>query len=331
MAPTPTIGITLGDPNGIGPEVVAKALLGPEIRRLARFWIIAEGWDKLPLVASNQWHTMELTEDVLTTLRGTTTTLRSWQAPPSQGPRSPGPTAASGRAAVESVLKAIELAVNGEIDAIVTAPISKEAIRMAGYPWPGHTEILAEGTGTKHPVMTMVGGGLIVALVTTHVSMRDLPKRITKEKVLATIRIANEGLKRYWGIRKPRIAVCGLNPHAGEAGLFGQEEIREILPAIRKARKEGIQCTGPLPADVVYYQAHRRLYDGVVAMYHDQANIPVKMLGFESGVNVTLGLPIIRTSPDHGTAYDIAWKGVADPGSMIAAIRLAVQMAKRNG
>jgi 4-hydroxythreonine-4-phosphate dehydrogenase len=240
------------------------------------------------------------------------------------------PTAASGRVAVESVLKAIDLALEGRIDAIVTAPISKEAMRLAGYKWPGHTEILAERTGARHPVMTMVGGGLIVPLVTTHVSMADLPRKITRSKVLVTLRVANEALKKYWGITRPRIAVCGLNPHAGEAGLFGQEEMREIAPACRQARKERIDCTGPLPADVVFHQARKGMYDAVVAMYHDQANIPVKMLAFESGVNVTLGLPIIRTSPDHGTAFNIAGKGIANPGSMIAAIKLAVQMATLN-
>jgi 4-hydroxythreonine-4-phosphate dehydrogenase len=292
----PLIGITLGDPNGIGPEIVAKALRRPRIQRLARFRIISGMPDDL--------------------------------APP-QGRRSPGPTAASGRAAVRAVLRAIDLALKGEIDAIVTAPLSKEAIRMAGYSWPGHTEILADRTGTRHPVMTMVGGRLIAALVTTHVSMRDLPNRITKDKVLTTIRVLHEGLRRYWRIKRPRIAVCGLNPHAGEGGLFGREDIGQILPAVRRARRDGIQCVGPLPADVLFHKAHNGEYDGVVAMYHDQANIPVKMLGFESGVNVTLGLPIIRTSPDHGTAYDIAWKGRADPGSMIAAIELAVRMAKR--
>lgn len=291
----PVIGITLGDPGGIGPEVVVKALSRPSIRRLARFHLIP---DPTSLVSKSSFALHR-------------------------------PTATSGRVAVEAVLKAIDLAIKGELDAIVTAPISKEAVRLAGYPWAGHTEILAERTGTKQPVMTMVGGGLIVALVTTHVAMCKLPQCITREKVLRTICVLHDALQKFWGIRRPRIAVCGLNPHAGESGQFGQEELREISPAVRRARAKGVSCIGPLPADVVFYQARKKLYDGVVAMYHDQANIPVKMLGFESGVNVTLGLPIIRTSPDHGTAFDIAGKGVANPGSMMAAIKLAVAMAKR--
>jgi len=314
----PIIGITLGDPNGIGPEVVAKALTRPAIRRLAAFRLIIAGWKPAPAFLPFESATLQG--------RALSHFCRDVLAQLGKGRLRRGPTKASGRAAVESVLKAITLAMAGEIDAIVTAPISKEAVRKAGYPWPGHTEILAERTGTEHPVMTMVGGGLIVPLVTTHVSMRDLPKRITREKVLRTIRVIANGLRRYWGIPRPRIAVCGLNPHAGEAGQFGREEIERIAPAIRAAQKEGINCLGPLPADVVYYQARKGVYDAVVAMYHDQANIPVKMLAFESGVNVTLGLPIIRTSPDHGTAYDIAGKGVAHPGSMIAAIKMAVNM-----
>jgi len=340
----PLIGITLGDPNGIGPEVVAKALLRPAIRRLARFCIIAEGWGPHPSFIPQHAQPLQ-NRDLMAFCRGILGLMGA-------APLGRGPTAASGRAAVESVLKAIDLALDGKIDAIVTAPISKEAMRLAGYKWPGHTEILAERTGKKHPVMTMVGGGLIVPLVTTHVSMADLPRKITRQKVLATLRVANEALKKYWGIARPRIAVCGLNPHAGEAGLFGQEEIREIAPACRQARSAGVRCIGPLPADVVFYQARpvptrsrvglvrpvptgwygarKGRYDAVVAMYHDQANIPVKMLAFESGVNVTLGLPIIRTSPDHGTAYDIAWKGMANAGSMVAAIKLAVQMATLN-
>ena len=295
--------------------VVAKSLMRPAVRRLAQWRLLIEGWEPRPAF---QPSLVRFCQDILQPLGKGRTSQR-------------GPTKASGRAAVESVLKAIDLALKGEIDAIVTAPISKEAVKMAGYPWPGHTEILAERTGTKQPVMTMVGGGLIVPLVTTHVSMADLPKRITRERVLRAIRVIAESLPKYWGIRRPRIAVCGLNPHAGEAGQFGREEIEAIAPAIRLAQKAGVSCSGPLPADVVFYQARRGLYDAVVAMYHDQANIPVKMLAFDSGVNVTLGLPIIRTSPDHGTAFDIASKGIANPGSMIAAIKMAVAMVAKRG
>jgi 4-hydroxythreonine-4-phosphate dehydrogenase len=179
--------------------------------------------------------------------------------------------------------------------------------------------------------MMMVGGGLRIALVTTHAAIKDLPGLITRKNVLETIRITHKDLRRLFGIEQPRIAVCGLNPHAGEAGRFGTEEKKSIAPAVRQARREGIACDGPIPADVAYTPEYRKRYDAVVAMYHDQATIPVKMLAFHSGVNVTLGLPIIRTSPDHGTAYDIVRKGTANPGSMIAAILLAAEMARRHG
>jgi len=214
------------------------------------------------------------------------------------------------------------------IDGIVTAPISKEAIHKAGYDWPGHTELLAARTHTKKPVMMMASDKLRVALVTTHVAMTDLPKRITRRNVLDTIMITHHDLRRYFGLRRPRIAVCGLNPHAGEAGRFGNEESRAIRPAVNKARAEGIRCDGPVPADVAFTRGCLARHDAIVAMYHDQATIPVKMTAFESGVNITLGLPIVRTSPDHGTAYDIVRKGVAHPGSMIEAIRMAARMAQ---
>jgi 4-hydroxythreonine-4-phosphate dehydrogenase len=181
----------------------------------------------------------------------------------------------------------------------------------------------------EKPVMMMVGGGLRTALVTTHASIKALPELITLKNVLDTIRITDGDLRRYFGLNPPRIAVCGLNPHAGEAGRFGDEEARAIRPAIVEARRLGIHCDGPLSADVAYTARYCERYDAVVAMYHDQATIPVKMLAFESGVNVTLGLPIIRTSPDHGTAYDIVRRGIADPGSMLAAIRLAAEMARK--
>ena len=229
------------------------------------------------------------------------------------------------------ILRAVELAQAGNVDAIVTAPINKAAIHKAGYAWPGHTEMLADRTGTKKPVMMMVGGGLRVPLATTHAAIKDLPKLITRQNVLRTIEIADAALRAYFGLKAPKLAVCGLNPHAGEQGRFGVEESRRIAPAISDARERGVECAGPFPADVVFGQALKGRFDAVVAMYHDQGNIPVKLLAFESGVNVTLGLPIIRTSPDHGTAYDIVRRGIADPRSMVAAIKLAVRMARAHG
>ncbi|NOZ19486.1 MAG: 4-hydroxythreonine-4-phosphate dehydrogenase PdxA [Planctomycetes bacterium] len=296
--PRPTIGITLGDPGGIGPEVVDKALSDKAIRKLAKF--IVFGRDAETPIPQKLTSTHE-------------------------------PTADGGEMAVGWILAAIAAAMSGDIDAIVTAPISKEAIHLAGYNWPGHTEILKEKTGAERAVMTMVGGGLRVALATTHVAIAKLSSALKKDDVADTIRVTDRGMREYFGFDPPRIAVCGLNPHAGERGMFGWEEAEIIAPAMEAVRREGIDTEGPVPADVVFHQALKGKFDAVVAMYHDQATIPVKLLAFERGVNVTLGLPIIRTSPDHGTAFDIAGKGIADPGSMIEAIRLAADMARRKG
>jgi 4-hydroxythreonine-4-phosphate dehydrogenase len=238
------------------------------------------------------------------------------------------PTAPGGDASIQWLETAIRLARTGVIDGIVTAPISKEAIHLGGHDWPGHTELLAARTGTKKPVMMMVGGGLRAALVTTHAALSDLPKLITRKNVLDTIRITHAALKRDFGFKKPRLCVCGFNPHAGEAGRFGRKEITAIEPAVRQAKKDGIRVTGPLPADVVFTRRMMPQYDAAIAMYHDQATIPVKLLAVETGVNVTLGLPIIRTSPDHGTAFDISKKGIADVGSIVAAANMAGDMAR---
>ena len=327
----PLIGITMGDPCGVGPEVVLRALANRRARAAAKFLIFGSA----PILAR------------VAAAHGLR--LPNWKDADPAGPdrNKPGPfllgssacparlalkaraTAAGGRAAVAWIQDAAAAALEGTIDAVVTAPINKEAVHKAGYDWPGHTELLAAATGTEKPVMMMVGGDLRVALVTTHAAIADLPALITRRNVLQTLRIAHHALRTRFGIPKPRLVVCGLNPHAGEAGRFGREEIRAIAPAIRRARAEHINCSGPAPADVVFVPDHLARYDAVVAMYHDQANIPVKMCAFDRGVNVTLGLPIIRTSPDHGTAYDIVGRGVANPGSMIAAILLAAQMAQR--
>jgi 4-hydroxythreonine-4-phosphate dehydrogenase len=222
------------------------------------------------------------------------------------------------------------------VAAIVTAPISKEALHAAGYPYPGHTELLAELGGVKEVGMLMVSPsrskknpGLRILLVTTHLAMRDVPQRLTRERVQTAIRLAHDAAVRLFKIRRPRLAVTGLNPHAGEGGLFGHEEDEIIRPAVEAARHDGIPVVGPKPADSLIRQAFEGKYDLVIAMYHDQALIPIKLLGFGRAVNVTVGLPFVRTSPDHGTAYDIAGKGIADPGSLIEAIRMAVSLSKK--
>ena len=313
------VGITMGDPCGIGPEVVLRALARASVRRSAQFVVLGSSGilnsvsRKFAISAPDKVSVVNVADLPRSlALKGE-------------------PTAAGGRAAIAFVERGIQLAMDAQIDALVTAPINKRAVSMAGLSWPGHTELLQERTGSRQAVMLMIGGGLRVAMVTTHHALRDVAQLITRERVLGVIRILNDALRDCFGINKPRIAVCGFNPHAGEAGRFGDEETKAIVPALNAAELEGIRCFGPIPADVVFRHACGKAarYDAVVAMYHDQGCIPVKLLAFESGVNVTLGLPIVRTSPDHGTAYDIVREGRADPRSMIAAIETAVAMAQR--
>jgi len=265
------LAVTLGDPAGIGPEVVDKAL-------------------------------QESFDAELTVL----------------GSRTGG-----GKEALAAIDQALDLALAKKVDGIVTAPVSKERISRTGVPFIGHTEHLAARAGVKQPVMCFVAGSLRVALVTTHVSLRKLPAMVTADRILGILRETSAGLRDFFGVLEPRLAVCGLNPHAGEAGEFGREEIEIIAPAIDAARKEGIKAEGPYAADTVW----KRPCDAIVAMYHDQGLGPIKAM-HPDAVNVTLGLPFVRTSPDHGTAFDIAGKGVADPKPMIAAIRLAVEMCR---
>ena len=265
------LAVTLGDPAGIGPEVVDKAL--------------RESYDAEFIVL---------------------------------GSRTGG-----GREALAAIDEATDLALAGKVDGLVTAPVSKERIAKAGVPFIGHTEHLAARAGVKLPVMFFVAGALRVALVTTHVSLKKLPGMITADRILGILRETSKGLRDHFGVLEPRLAVCGLNPHAGEAGEFGREEIETIAPALEVARKEGIRAEGPYAADTVW----KRPCDAIVAMYHDQGLGPIKAM-HPDAVNVTLGLPFVRTSPDHGTAFDIAGKGIADPKPMIAAIRLAVEMCR---
>lgn len=307
------IAVTIGDPAGIGPEVVLKALLSKKVaERCAPIVVgdravVAEAAAalKLPIDVN----TIELVECGVIT----------------GGFEKGRPTAAGGRAAVAYVKRAVELVMDRKADALVTAPISKEAMKLAGYPWPGHTELLAELTGTKDFAMMLCGGPLRVILVTIHTALRKVPDLITKDRVLKTVVLAQKACAML-EIDEPRIAIAALNPHAGEAGIFGNEEINEVLPAIKEAQRRGISVSGPFSADALFHKAYRGEFDIIVCMYHDQGLVPLKMVAFETGVNVTVGLPLVRTSPDHGTAYDIAWKGVAEPTSMIEAIKLAVRM-----
>ncbi|MFH1489563.1 MAG: 4-hydroxythreonine-4-phosphate dehydrogenase PdxA, partial [Pseudomonadota bacterium] len=243
--------------------------------------------------------------------------------------RIPGrPHIEGGKAMVSYIVKAVEMAGKGEIAGMVTCPISKALMQEAGYAYEGHTQLLAHLTGCEDFVMMLAGERLRVTLVTIHTSIRDVPGLLSVEKVLKTLSITSRAPESDFGIRRPRLAVAALNPHAGEGGLFGMEEEMIIRPAVESARRSGIEVEGPLPADTLFYKAAAGRYDAVVCMYHDQGLIPLKLLHFSDGVNITLGLPVVRTSVDHGTAYDIAGRGEADPSSLIAAVRTAVTMAR---
>jgi len=329
------IAITMGDPLGIGPEIIVKALSEKKVLSFCSPVVIG---DSAPLEKAIRLLKSHLKVKKIESpgesrpARGVmeiieTGTLKKEIATGPSAPRNdkrkkPGPTREGGIASYEYIKKAVGLAINGEVDAICTAPISKEALKMAGIDFPGHTEMLARLTGRKEFAMMLAGGPLKVILVTTHAALKDIPSLISGEKVFQKILIAKKA-GRMFGIKNPRIAVCGLNPHAGEGGAFGDEEASIIGPAVLKAEKNGVRVTGPHPADSLFRKAYLGQVDIVVAMYHDQALVPLKMIAFDTGVNITLGLPFIRTSPDHGTAYDIAWKGVADPRSMIEALKMA--------
>ena len=284
----PKIAITVGDPAGIGPEIAQRAADDPRV--------------------------LDVCEPIL------------YGPPPGQA-FAPGVlSAGAGRAAYDTILRATAAATRGEVEAIATAPINKEALRLAGLPWSGHTDLLAHLTGASSVAMMFYSEALRVVLATVHLALADVPKALTAESMAATIRLTATELPRF-GYARPRIAVAGLNPHAGEHGLFGCEEDTAIRPAIEACRADGIDASGPFPADTLFVRARRGEFDVVVACYHDQGLIPVKLLAFGQAVNVTLGLPIIRTSVDHGTAFDIAGRGVADPESMIAAVLLAARLA----
>ena len=325
----PLIAVTMGDPSGIGPEIIAKALARPEIVAHCRVLVIGDeqamarsiGISGLPL------RLVTLPDGLLPADPDPAVIyLRPMSSLGARDMEFGKPTVAGGDAMFRYITEAARLCQSGAVSAMATAPISKESLNRAGHHYPGHTELLAELTSAEEFVMMLAGDRLRVTLVTIHEALRDVPRLVTYEKVLATIRITHRDLGRYFR-ENPRLAVLALNPHSGEGGLFGDEEKRTIRPAVEAARREGINAVGPLPADTLFHFAVRGDYDGVVCMYHDQGLIPLKLLHFEDGVNVTLGLPIIRTSVDHGTAYDLAGTGTASDASMAAAIRMAAAMA----
>jgi 4-hydroxythreonine-4-phosphate dehydrogenase len=356
MQKKPIIGITMGDPAGIGPEVVVKALVDKKVRQSC-FPLIFGSYNIIFPTAKKLLGRVNLRKitwveemaeggkdskdciNVFDCTRFNHTKVRPGKI-----------TKLSGRMAADCVIYAVQFALSDQIDAMVTAPLSKKGLHLAGYDFPGHTEFLAYLTATQKFAMMFISDRYKVVLVTTHLALSEVAKAISKKLILEKIILAEETLRKYFGIKKPKIGVCALNPHAGEGGIFGTEENRFILPAIKSAQKSGIKVFGPYPADTIFSpptmpRSSMRLFplprgervrvrgisqgfDCIVAMYHDQGLIPLKMGGLGNAVNVTVGLPIIRTSPDFGTALDIAGKGIADPKGMVNAILLAARMSK---
>lgn len=329
-ADKPLIGITMGEPAGIGAEVIVKALDDPEVRGLGRF--IIYGLNELISYAADLaevsafWY-REPHDSIRRVASGVV--VADFDEYAMLRPDLRRPTAEGGHASMRFLDEAISDLQQNRLDALVTGPIDKFSWKMAGLRFPGHTEKLAHAFKARRVAMMFDGGGLRVALGSIHVPLFELRDQFTIGMVFNPIDLLNEALRDWFGIERPRIAVCGINPHAGEGGLFGDEERRVIEPAMVMAREADIDVEGPFPADSLFWRAKTtRRWDGIVAMYHDQGLIPVKLLAFDSAVNVTLGLPVIRTSVDHGVGYDIAGRNAANPNSMKAAIRLAARLAR---
>jgi len=324
----PLLAVTMGDPAGTGPEIITKALADAEVRSACRPLVVGDavvmrdalGITKVPGQVRAIADVSEATFD-----RRLIEVLDLHNVDASRLARG-RVSAMAGKAAYEYVKRATELALAGQVGGIVTSAINKEALNAAGYRYDGHTGLLAELCGTRDVTMMLVAGGLRVAHVSTHVSLREALERVRPERIVKVLRLLQEGLERL-GIARPRLAVAGLNPHAGEGGLFGDEEIHYIVPAIEEARRQGIEASGPFPGDTVFFRTLHGEFDGAVAMYHDQGHVAAKMLGIWLGVNVTLGLPIVRTSVEHGTNFDMAGTGASDPRSLIGALKLASRMA----
>lgn len=331
----------MGDPSGIGPEIVVKALARPELWSVSRPVVVGAASALEAALQDAKIDSLTIYRftpgSPLSAERGRLTVLEPEQDLREADWRQGHVTAAAGGAAYAFIETGIKEALAGRLDAVVTAPINKEALNLAGFNYGGHTEIFTSLTGSAHSCMMLLLRQMAVAHVTTHVALGKVPALVTQERVGIVIRLLVEALRRL-GVSKPRVAVAGLNPHSGEGGLFGTEDIEVIAPAVNAAVADGLDVEGPIAGDTVFVKLRAGQYDGVVAMYHDQGHIPVKLLGFEvdpvsgrwssvEGVNVTLGLPIIRTSVDHGTAFDIAGQGIANEGSLIEAALVAARMA----
>ncbi len=327
----PILALTMGEPVGVGPEIMVLALADPRIYQVCRPLLLGD----LPalerargqLAPDHQIHVVDRpgagryepgTIDLMALSR---------LAPEDLGYGRP--TAAGGAAMVSYILTAIELCLREEVAGMVTGPISKVAMNLAGYAYPGHTELLADRTHTPEVVMMLAGGEFRVVLATIHCALATVPGRLTTDGILRLCRLTSRALERDFGLASPRLGVAALNPHAGEGGMFGREEEEIIVPALRQGQAEGLSLEGPFPADTLFWRHAQGEFAAIVCMYHDQGLIPLKLLHFMDAVNVTLGLPIIRTSVDHGTAYDLAGTGKAHTGSLKAAINMAAEMARR--
>lgn len=324
MPSLPRVAITLGDPSGIGPEVTAKALAMPAVRR--SLVPVVFGDERVWSEACRLAGAADRLERVALASQAKGPSLIGVTSLAERDTRPGRPTAPGGRAQLSFLERAIDALEDGTVAALCTAPVSKEGIARAGLAFTGHTELLAERLRAR-VLMLLAGPRLRVAVHTTHVALADVPGRLSTEGIVEDLQILHRGLRKGFGIAKPRIAVCGLNPHAGDGGLFGDEEARVIAPAVKAARAARIDARGPFAADGVIPRAAQGDYDAVLAMYHDQGLVGLKLLHFDDGVNVTLGLPKPRTSPDHGVAYDLAGTGRARPDSMRAALLLAARLA----
>jgi len=329
--PRPRIAITLGDPAGIGPEIALKAIASEAVWEtcipiLVGSLSVCKATAK-QMGLSVSVHSVDAPTEAIESV-GTANILCPAASLSADIPPTGKVSRLGGQLAYEAIDEAVRRIQAGELDALCTAPISKAALHLAGHAYPGHTEMLAEKAGAPLVAMLMVGGGVRTVPATIHCPLSAVPPQLTSERIVALLDLIHRSMATDFAIEHPRIAVCGLNPHAGENGLLGADEAQIIAPAIEQARARGLDANGPVPADVVYHQMLQGRWDCVLAMYHDQAMIPVKTLAFDSGVNVTLGLPFVRTSPDHGTAFDIAGRGIARPDSMLAAIQVAAELTQ---
>lgn len=324
----PILGVTMGDAAGAGPEITVKALTLPEIREVSRPVVIGDAGvfrqaarivgSDVPIVSIGSLDHASFDNGIIEVLDLQNVDISRLTYAKID--------AMTGDAAYQCLAKAIELALAGKIAAIVTAALHKESLNLAGHHFAGHTEILAQLCGGRRVTMLLVAGGFRVSHVSTHVSLREAIERVKKARIIEVLKLTNDAVRKM-GVEHPRLAVAGLNPHSGEGGLFGNEEMLEITPSVEEGKALGMDVVGPIPPDTVFFRMKQGQYDAVVAMYHDQGHIPTKVLAFDQGVNVTLGLPIIRTSVDHGTVFGKAGKGTARPDSMIEALKLAATMA----